>query len=291
MNSARSMSAQDLQRLYVLDDFALNAIDGAEDLFFERLRCELIEEEEVLALAPFKSLFRAYIMAKPDWRAALLVVTSQRVLHIAAQPRFLGRHMPARQQAKSAAELQVWFAQYSDMTGVDGRRTLLSFGTERELYLDLKDGRFHKIQGLAASQSSRLELVIRKAVNAYNDHVASSALGDDALATSALDWTIREGVNPDAARQRLLQLANAIDEFLRAPRTGSDEEEEKFFFLLSSGASVGLIFPDEQIPELVERDMPIGAEISESLEFLRTLAGRLRFIVAKIRPSSPDASI
>ena len=158
------LTSQDLSALYkAQNDQWDDCLRDASDIYLDRLRAELSPSESVSAVLAFESEYRdlrGHTQALP----ALLAVTSLRVLHILAPKRILGRYRSVRSQAGSSSELEVRVIPYSAMRGVDGRRSILSLGLERELYLDLKDGTFVKIRGLPTERSKLAEEYIREAL-------------------------------------------------------------------------------------------------------------------------------
>jgi hypothetical protein len=156
----------DLNEIYEKNNRDLNDLGGAEGIFLGRLGRELRQDETVRGLISFRLAFRT-MMGKPAWRSALLVVTSRRVIQMSAPQRFLGMMMDAAGQAGSPDELEVASMEYDAIAGVSGRRTVLSVGLERELYLDRKSGSFVKIQGLTVAKSELAEKLIREALMEY----------------------------------------------------------------------------------------------------------------------------
>jgi hypothetical protein len=154
----------DLEALYQQDNPEWdNALRGAEELYLDRLEEELHIGEAVSALISFNSGYRD-IRGRTQFRAALLVVTSQRVLHMAGKIRFLSHLQSPQDQAGSSDILEVASIPYDELAGVTGRRTILSLGGERELYLDRKNGSFVKIRGLTVKQSVLAEERIQEAL-------------------------------------------------------------------------------------------------------------------------------
>lgn len=158
------MTPEELSALYkAQNDQWDDCLRDAAEIYLTRLHAELDSSESVSAVLAFESEYRdmqGHTQALP----ALLAVTSTRILHILAPKRLLGRFRSVRSQAGSPGELEVRVIPYSAMSGVDGRRSILSFGLERELYLDLKDGKFVKIRGLPTPRSKLAEEFIKEAL-------------------------------------------------------------------------------------------------------------------------------
>lgn len=156
----------ELEALFARDNQGANEIAGAENLYFDRLERELELGETVTALISFTDGYRNY-KGHTQFRGALLVVTSRRVLHMAGKVRFMSSMMSSRDQAGDADRIEVASIPYSELAGVTGRKTILGLGTERELYLDQKNGRFIKIRGMTPQQSHLAEERIRGALVHY----------------------------------------------------------------------------------------------------------------------------
>ena len=142
-----------------------NRLSGAEHMYLDRLERELRPSESVSTLITYKHPDRDW-RGKGRYRFSLLVITTERIIQLTAKARPLGNMMSADSQAGSAEELELGDMPLNEIAAVDGRRTLMTFGMERELYLIRNDSTALCVAGLSRARSelaqSRIEEMLSR---------------------------------------------------------------------------------------------------------------------------------
>jgi hypothetical protein len=122
----------------------------------------LDDDEEVDFVTIFEARYGRSLHGHSTYQPALLAVSDYRVILLIQQPLLAQARRAVLGQ--SPEPFYAGSIEFSDLASVSGRRTALSLGTSRDLYLDRVDGGTLTLGGLDTGRCERAEGFIRGAV-------------------------------------------------------------------------------------------------------------------------------